>query len=262
MDRKRVHFVYRTTNLVNGKFYIGVHTAWSVEDDYLGSGDRLKRAVFKHGRENFQRVVLWIFDDRDEAYRMEADEVGKCLGDPLCMNIHPGGNGGWTIALQRRLKKHTEDPTWQEEYRRKCGVTTKRLWDDDGPLRIAFDAGRMPQLDRNGKAHSDSTKKKIGTASAISQARSGNSQYGKQWMTNGLEEKKVRPDEVPALTATGWRRGRSLQFGRMVGEKLRSRGMKGIPTGRAWVSNGETVKQVRIEELEELLAAGWRRGKK
>lgn len=49
------HLVYMTTNLVNGKMYVGVHSTENLEDGYLGSGNLIKKAVKKYGRENFDR---------------------------------------------------------------------------------------------------------------------------------------------------------------------------------------------------------------
>jgi hypothetical protein len=43
------HTVYRTTNLVNGKFYIGVHKTDDPNDGYLGSGKLIGRAFQKYG---------------------------------------------------------------------------------------------------------------------------------------------------------------------------------------------------------------------
>lgn len=52
-------FIYQWINLVNDKRYIGSH--WGYEDDgYVGSGTLFKRAIKKHGIENFQRVIIII----------------------------------------------------------------------------------------------------------------------------------------------------------------------------------------------------------
>ncbi len=39
------YVVYKTTNLVNSKYYIGVHRTNDPNDDYLGSGNLIKRAI-------------------------------------------------------------------------------------------------------------------------------------------------------------------------------------------------------------------------
>ena len=45
-----VMVIYKTTNLVNGKSYVGMDS--KNDPNYLGSGKLLKRAVKKYGRES------------------------------------------------------------------------------------------------------------------------------------------------------------------------------------------------------------------
>jgi group I intron endonuclease len=52
--------VYKTTNLVNGKCYIGQDSR--DKPDYFGSGIFLRRAIKKYGRENFKKeTVAWCY---------------------------------------------------------------------------------------------------------------------------------------------------------------------------------------------------------
>lgn len=46
------YFIYETTNLKNGKKYIGKHYG-ELNDSYLGSGTLLKKAIEKYGKESF-----------------------------------------------------------------------------------------------------------------------------------------------------------------------------------------------------------------
>lgn len=217
-QRRRIHIVYRTTNLVNGKFYIGVHTAWSVDDEYLGSGDRLKRAVFKHGRENFQRVVLWIFDAREDACNMEKEEIGKYLGNVLCMNIKPGGEGGgWTSAQQSENGKRGNarmkvlrltDPVWRDAFARKSSASG-----------LKRDKSTFRPFDWTGRNHREETKKKIGDKNSVTQSGDRNSQFGTCWINSGGQSKRVRRTEFQDWERQGWQLG----MGEDVRSKLREK---------------------------------------
>ena len=88
--------VYKTTNKVNGKFYIGKHTTTDINDGYLGSGTTIKRAIAKYGYQNFEREVLGVYDTEQEAYATEAEIVTKDLIESeLCYNNRTGGDGGY-----------------------------------------------------------------------------------------------------------------------------------------------------------------------
>jgi hypothetical protein len=62
--------VYKTTNLINGKMYIGVDS--KNDKTYLGSGKILKKSISKYGIENFRKEIIMEFKTDKEAY-----EYGK-----------------------------------------------------------------------------------------------------------------------------------------------------------------------------------------
>lgn len=86
------HFVYKTTNITNGKYYYGVHSTSDINDGYLGSGHALRRAIEKYGPSNFVREIIALVDDRDEALQIEKEIVnGQIVEDERCYNIALGG---------------------------------------------------------------------------------------------------------------------------------------------------------------------------
>lgn len=71
------HILYETTNNINGKKYIGIHTSDSLDDGYIGSGTGIKRAIEKYGKDNFTRTILNFYDSREELLKAEAAIVTK-----------------------------------------------------------------------------------------------------------------------------------------------------------------------------------------
>lgn len=71
------YIVYKTTNNVNGKIYVGVHKTENhmIFDGYLGSGIHLRNSIKKHGTDVFSREVLHIFNTQEEAYHKESEIV-------------------------------------------------------------------------------------------------------------------------------------------------------------------------------------------
>ena len=68
-------FIYITTNLINGKRYIGQRKFSDGWTTYLGSGKRFKQALKKYGRKNFVRSIVDIGYSREELNTKEIDLI-------------------------------------------------------------------------------------------------------------------------------------------------------------------------------------------
>ena len=66
-------YVYKTTNLINNKIYIGQHkwTGHEIDPKYLGSGKILKEAIKTYGKENFKCEILEWCESFDELNKRE-----------------------------------------------------------------------------------------------------------------------------------------------------------------------------------------------
>lgn len=100
-----IFIVYKTTNLINGKFYIGKHNQLTDEfDGYYGSGSLLKKAIKKYGKQHFKRETLYVYPNEEDAYLREIEILNEYLNDSLCYNIRPGGAGrNYNTTEQTRL---------------------------------------------------------------------------------------------------------------------------------------------------------------
>lgn len=89
-----VHTIYKTTNLINGKIYVGKHSTKDPYDDYIGSGILISAAIKKYGVDNFKKEVLHTFSCEELAYLAEAMIVDEdFVKDPNVYNLRPGGMG-------------------------------------------------------------------------------------------------------------------------------------------------------------------------
>ena len=87
--------VYKITNTLNGKIYIGLHKTDVLEDNYLGSGKLIRAAIKKHGAKNFVKEVLFVFDNEQSMIEKEIEIVTEefCNRSDV-YNIMPGGKYG------------------------------------------------------------------------------------------------------------------------------------------------------------------------
>lgn len=115
-------YIYKITNLLNGKIYVGKRCRMNKADmdKYYGSGIVIRQAIRKYGKENFKKEILEVVEDnsilgeREKFWIKELDSMNESIG----YNRSPGGDGGCTpetaskIVALRRLHgtlKHSEE---------------------------------------------------------------------------------------------------------------------------------------------------------
>lgn len=214
------YIVYKTTNQINGKFYIGTHKTEDLNDNYMGSGKYLQRAIQKYGVKNFKKEVLHLFDNPDEMFSKEAEIVTEdFLSEENTYNLKIGGFGGWDFNNKKspgRLKKNqlgrinanriikdrygVDNPGQLPHNRKSAGERMKKHHAD----------GKIKYGNFKGNLHTDATKQKIGLANKRF-VGDKNSQFGSMWIMNHeLKEcmKILKSEPIPA----GWVKGRKLSF--------------------------------------------------
>jgi hypothetical protein len=83
--------VYKITNNLNHKIYIGAHKSKREFDSYYGSGKAIKQAIKKYGKQNFTKEILFSFVEETLMWEKESelvnfefisriDTYNQCLG--------------------------------------------------------------------------------------------------------------------------------------------------------------------------------------
>ena len=206
--------IYKITNKLDGKIYIGKHQTKDLHDGYMGSGKILKRAIAKHGLENFTKEILFQFDNEDDMNAKEAELVTEefVKGD-MNYNLCPGGNGGFgyinsTHGIRNGFEHRTEDNI---KLNQRAVKKLKWLHKTDTVWKGAFCGSVSEGLNEyfktnpgtfTGKSHTEETKNKLRKPK---NQGSKNSQFGTMWITNGKENKKIKKDSIIPVD---WYKGR------------------------------------------------------
>ena len=189
--------IYKITNVINNKIYIGKHQTKNLNDDYMGSGKQLKRAQVKHGIGNFKKEILFQFDNESEMNAKEAELVTEefCLREDT-YNLCPGGKGGWgyinsnpEITTPRNRKNIVLTQTPQARAKTSKNTDYSKIGfsvaSKETLTHLALEATRKYKEGRN----LDPTK------------------YKTVWITDGSRNKKIRPEEK---CPDGWKFGRTI----------------------------------------------------
>jgi group I intron endonuclease len=172
--------IYKTTNLINNKIYIGKYLGnW---EGYLGSGVNLRKAIKKYGKENFKRETLEKciskkqLNEREKYWILHYSSINKNIG----YNLARGGEGGigWFAG-----KKHSE------ETKKKIGKISK--------ARGVSEKCRLKSKERNfwlGRKHTEETKEKIRQANLGKKHTEG----AKKNMSLSRKGKKGKPHSEAA----------------------------------------------------------------
>ena len=223
--------IYKVTNLVNEKIYIGKHQTLDLNDDYLGSGKILQRAIKKYGDDRFDKEIIYIFDNKEDMDDIEKEIVDEeFISRKDTYNLKIGGEGGWDFVNGEKGLNH--GPNWHRTFSKKkyseMGKAGAKSFRDrlknDKEFKKRFGlkrseiAKKLHKTDENfafkNKKHTEESKRKIGEANSKHQSGSGNSQFGKIWIYS-LEEKrsmKIDLSDLKKYLFEGWIRGRKIKF--------------------------------------------------
>jgi len=188
-----MNFIYITTNLVNGKQYVGSHDG-DENDSYLGSGQLFTKKINEYGKKNFKRKIL---EECDTSFNLILEtkyikEYNTLV--PNGYNISPTGGhqqgGKLSEETKRKMSKKKigkKRKPFSEEHKKRISESNK------GKKFIPFSKESIEKMSKShkGKKHSEETKKKISEGNkGISKPHIPFSDEAKQKMSESHKGKK------------------------------------------------------------------------
>lgn len=151
-----IGYIYKTTNLINGKIYIGQHKNSEPNLNYFGSGKILFKALKKYGKNNFiVEVLLWCetieqLNKAEIDFIKAYDSTNKNIGYNISL-------GGFSFMKGLRHSKESIEKIANAMIGNKYGLGSHRSEEHIMKLRLA-NKGNKYNL---GNHHSVESKKKI-----------------------------------------------------------------------------------------------------
>ena len=92
----KFYYVYKITNMLNHKIYIGCHSTFDIDDGYMGSGKYINYAINKYGLEYFKKEILAYYTNADDMFAAETVIVNReFIKEDTNYNLAEGGAGGF-----------------------------------------------------------------------------------------------------------------------------------------------------------------------
>jgi len=277
----KYNYIYKITNSINGKIYIGVHRTNNLNDNYMGSGRLLKQVYVKYNIENFTKEILGFFDTYKEALDAERELVTvEFIESTTNYNLKEGGYGNCRMsshqkkALSAAALKKWIDPEYRArmivimqsaDRRQNVSVGVKK-WIKDNPEahtcrmnKINTDPSKISKTadTHRGMIRSDSARSNISSGilksntdnPEVAKKRSGAGKVYIHNITTGAVKRQSQDDMLQA----GWVYG--------SGPKLDKRNYVNMNKGSFFVYNSTTDDMKRMQK-NDVIPDGYIRGKR
>lgn len=180
-------YIYKTTNLVNNKIYIGQHRGAYLDENYLGSGKLLAAAINKYGKESFKCELLELCADKMALDQKEKEYIKKynSQNNEIGYNISEGGQGGDLGPVARsHISESLRGIPKSLEHRKKLSEANKGK-------RLPESQKEKISKGNKGKILSAETKEKMSVSAKKLSHHNYKTNKGKVVVTNGFEIKYI-----------------------------------------------------------------------
>lgn len=260
----KFYTIYKTTNLINDKFYIGKHETFNLNDNYLGSGKYLSAAIKKYGKNNFKKEILFIFDNEHEMNLKEIELVNEELvNSEMTYNLGIGGEGGPHFKGKKHSDETKEKNRISSTGRVNSEETRKKI-SEKGKNRIVTEETRQKLSERalnrfkSSESRNKISKSMLGKRHSMeSRQKMSDTKKGKSFVMS--EEQKIK------LSIANKGKRKSIETIEKMKISLKNKyesGVKNNNFGTIWIYNIELKKRKMInpELLNEYLENNWEEG--
>lgn len=228
-------YIYKTTDLLNGKIYIGQHSKNSFDKYYIGSGRKLLLRLKEIGRKNFKTEILEWCETQQELIDRETYWIKHYNStDP---------NIGYNV-LTNAFKELKIDTTYycaglSFYYNKELDKEIRLRQDEEIPE--GFVKGRRP--------FSDDWKKSVARHGknngmyGVHRYGKQNPCYGRKWCYNPktMESRYLKPEEeLPDGFVYGYIKNKKKLY--------------------CWINKEHITVQIKKDNLDEYLKLGWKKG--
>lgn len=258
-------YIYITTNLVNGKKYIGQHKSEVFNPEYKGSGKLLRQALHKYGEDNFEVHIIEECFSKEELDNSEIKWIKyyDAANSREYYNLSYGGNspvGAYPHPMYG--KRHSE------EARKKMSKSASTHIGEKNNF--------------YGKKHTEESRKKM-SESHKNNPSDSHTTAGRIWVNDGLVNKAIFPEELDEYLCKGYVKGflskkydRATCLGRIwINNGVMSKSiypsefpeyeLKGFVKGRlynkVWMHKGSELRMIEVSEVDNYISQGYELGK-
>ena len=256
MSQHKYHYFYRIVNLIDEKFYYGIHSTNELNDNYMGSGRRLREAMRMYGKENFKKEIIKFFDTREQASEYEALIVTESLvRDNECYNVKCGGDYGLTVGTVLAKDKNGKF----------LRVTTNDERYQNGDV-VPFMRGHISVFDKTDKKYKiiDITTFKNNRDNYITHTDGKVTVKDKngEYLKVSVDDERYINGELTAIWNGRKHSDETKKKMRDTHKKNQhQKGEKNSQYGKCWLTKDGVDKIVFLKEVNDYINKGWKRGR-
>lgn len=244
MIEEKIGYVYLTTNLLNGKQYIGQHLHNGFDTKYKGSGTYITNAINKYGWDNFKCEVLQWCTTQTQLNEVE-DNCIRLYGTlfPNGYNLKGGGaNGKYSKESCNKMSKTRKGKKLSEQH---C----KSISESHVGHTVSEETRKKISEAHKGRTPSEETRKKMSEAQKI-RKRKPLSEETKQKISEANKGRKLTDEQYKKLCDSHKGKTQSEETIKKRVEKLK--GHKVSKEARERISKARTGIKLSKETREKI----------